>query len=651
MAQSFYYKKSKISQDDLDAFDTLTRNNAFVTIRSINNPDIDFQLPIPDTSFIETYNPNATGRSAPILKDVKISLEGEAASLRRAEVAFTCFDLNSFQEAEAAFLVPGAEIEIEYGYSGPETPASTGKYQFRVFDFSFKLTKQNYFECSLKAVAPGTGAEFDVLDINGPQQFGKLKLKFITDYNGITDEGDVRNIFDFIDYQIQKGTNEDFTGFGANSFDPDNGVNGPCDDGGHWAVIVAPRKYEPEGKLKVGWFTFDRIVYITLEAIVSIVNTHILKENKNGYQIQFDPNWSSIQYQHDAGKIWSPTPSDVLFPYTEGTAENNYKNDKISIDNLYEADVTAVEDFRIDNSDSSSPAGGDPKGILISRDVVRGIQSEFNQQAMSEDDTTEEKDKAKSTIPLIKFFKKIFGVIRENSGGDWDLSLEVSEDNVDSSGLEFPPGTIWIVNKKAPVTPSEKVTPLMLDPVQGKNGIRELALEGSVPKDVQAEAFGGAPEVTPGKTKTDIIARSDKSQTLVTQALAEAQAAYDEEIEFLTEESPKAQDALDTGNYGSDVTSAAKGIVKRIVQCTLPDAAARNGKFLEPRPWPLSLKLTMDGIEGFRFGDTIGCTYLPERYTKNEGVRVVFTVTSYTHTISNNDWKTEITTVSRIVGD
>ena len=86
MAQSFYYKKSKISQDDLDAFDTLTRNNAFVTIRSINNPDIDFQLPIPDTSFIETYNPNATGRSAPILKDVKISLEGEI-TLEEASLA------------------------------------------------------------------------------------------------------------------------------------------------------------------------------------------------------------------------------------------------------------------------------------------------------------------------------------------------------------------------------------------------------------------------------------------------------------------------------------------------------------------------------------------------------------------------------------
>ena len=72
MAQNFYYKTSKISQDKLDKFDTLIRNNAFVTVRSINNPDTDFQLPIPDKDFAKTYNPNFTGRAAPILKDVKI---------------------------------------------------------------------------------------------------------------------------------------------------------------------------------------------------------------------------------------------------------------------------------------------------------------------------------------------------------------------------------------------------------------------------------------------------------------------------------------------------------------------------------------------------------------------------------------------------
>ena len=70
-----------------------------------------------------------------------------------------------------------------------------------------------------------------------------------------------------------------------------------------------------------------------------------------------------------------------------------------------------------------------------------------------------------------------------------------------------------------------------------------------------------------------------------------------------------------------------------------------------PVPYPLSVEIALDGIEGFHFGDTITSDYLPERYRLNGGARVVFTVTKYTHTIKENDWQTDLTAVSRIVKD
>ena len=178
-------------------------------------------------------------------------------------------------------------------------------------------------------------------------------------------------------------------------------------------------------------------------------------------------------------------------------------------------------------------------------------------------------------------------------------------------------------------------------PAEGKNGIRELTIEGSVPKDVQAEAFGGAPELSTTKAVADIVAEKLKEDT----------EAFNKEKAELEEELPEAQDDLDSGNYGSDVTSAAKGMIKRLVQNVLPTESARTGKLLSPVPWPLKFKLVIDGIEGLRFADTISCAYLPDRYKKDTGVRVVFTITEYTHTFSGNDWKTEISAVSRIVGD
>ena len=121
MAGNFFYRQSKIKQSQIET-NSRIRNNAFVTVSSG-----DFKLPIDGTSYSSTYNPNGTGRAAPILKDVKISLQGEAASLRKAELSFVCFDRTSFETAEKALLTPGSEITIKYGYVGPETPSESGE--------------------------------------------------------------------------------------------------------------------------------------------------------------------------------------------------------------------------------------------------------------------------------------------------------------------------------------------------------------------------------------------------------------------------------------------------------------------------------------------------------------------------------------------
>jgi len=123
------------------------------------------------------------------------------------------------------------------------------------------------------------------------------------------------------------------------------------------------------------------------------------------------------------------------------------------------------------------------------------------------------------------------------------------------------------------------------------------------------------------------------------------------EIVKLKEENKRARIKLHLGNYDSDATIAAKGIVKRLVNAlTVTDTVEKN-KLLEPTPYPLKLSLTVDGIEGFRFGDTISSDYLPSRYTKTEGIRIVFTVIKYTHEIKGNDWSTNVESMCRMVGD
>ena len=627
MAGNFFYRQSKIKQSQIET-NSRIRNNAFVTVSSG-----DFKLPIDGTSWKSTYNPNGTGRAAPILKDVKISLLGEAASLRKAELSFVCFDRTSFEKAEEALLTPGSEITIKYGYVGPEKPSDFGEYEFRVYDYSFKITKQNYFECSLKAFAKGqSGAFFDKLDINGQQSFPAET--FVTDYDLGNETSEVKNIFDYIDYRVQLETGE----IEDSDFDPDNGTCGEIGDGidGYFGVLEAPDDYDPPTKLPNGWFTGGpRIIYVTLGGIVSMVNRYILTDNENNYQIEFDKNYSDIKYDcKTLGKIWSPSPFLLLFPYKKGSPENNYSetDDGINCDAFAEEDGDIYDNFRIDNQSSYNRSGAE--GILVSRDLLRDIQREFDEKALKEDDSTEETEKAKSKLNLSEFFRKIFASIRDNSGGDWDFTLEVDESK--------PAGTISIVNKNAPG--KDPVKALILRPTIGKNGIREMSLSSAVPSDVQAEAFGGAPSLNKNKTAADIIAENKV-------ALIEAEVKYEnQKAELITKLDPGQKD-IHKKSYAQDSITAAKGLIKSMVNTLTPEEFAKENKLLAPIPYPLTLELTIDGIEGFNFGDTITSDYLPARYTKNSGMRIVFTVTEYTHTISGNDWKTQLKTVSRIVGD
>ena len=653
MAGNFYYRQSRVTAEDIYTNSRL-RNNAFVTVTS----ETGFRLPITATSFSETYNPEGTGRAAPILKDVKISLEGEAASLRRAEVSFTCFDKTSFENAENALLLPGSEVTIKYGYVGPERPSQSAEYVFRVYDFSFSITKENYFDCSFKAVAKGTGAEFDLIDISGTDKFAALELEFITDYDGTDERTAVQNMFDYIDYQVQVATGTDVDSadnkswWQASGFDPEQGTCGKLKDGGYFGILEAPNNYEPTSQIDTGVGESDKIIYVTLEAIVSIVNKYVLADNENNYQIKFNPAYSAIDIEFPAGRIFSPFPYKTLFPYAKGTAENAYNFDDgvmpagtpnfskyITCDSFANFDGTIYDEFRIDKNvlpvgvrAAGGSVTGSPKGILLTRDVLREIQKSFDQAAIDEDQSTEDTEKANSKVDLTTFFKKIFAVIRDSSGGDWNLTLDVDEEADD--------GTIWIVNKKAPV--KESVTPLVLSPTSGVNGVREIKLSAQVPKDIQAEAFGGS--ISTQRVAADIIAENQAR-------LAEATAKFEEAKLRLQVELPKARAKINFLSYSQDASTAAKGLIKQLVETLPPDGLAERNKLMEPTPYPLSVDIALDGIEGFSFGDTITSDYLPSRYKLEQGARVVFTVTKYTHTIKGNDWQTDLSCISRIVKD
>lgn len=656
MSDFFYREVDKDVRDAVQKKGTgRIRNNAWVRVQQGSNGNV--LLPVATSGFTSTYDPTGTNRAAPTLGNVSIKLEGEAGSLRRAEVEYRCYDKPSFEDLEDKLLKPKSEVTISYGYAGPDSPSKGGSHVFRVYDYSFKITKEGYFDCKFKAV--GKGGTYTEVDISTAVQNLPTGKVFVANYDGINEKAAVQSIMDYIDYDIQTILKEldDYV------FDPPDGSGGELTGKrGHFGTCVAPSSYEPPAGsgLNVGYTVSDQLIYITLEAFVKIINRFVLlpfNKQKKRMIIAFHRKYSRLSYEFEGIKVFSADPISMLFPYKSGAEENLYtdveglgrstnrkKGKRMSsikasgrppeskTDRHSRLDAGLWEVKGIPTIDGND---GSPKGILLSRDFLRQIYNSFTDDTL---DTTKDKDDTEpASIKIEPLFKKIFARIKEASGGAWDLYLEQDED-----GIKKDPEFIYIVNKKAPIDVST-VTPLQLDPIGGVNGIRELEIQAKVPKAVVAKAFIGT-EKTSNETEHTMSAINQDTESDPKKKLPKTAA----ELSF------EARRGLVMSGYDSDAVNTAKGNLKTIIENLNREDAVKAGQIadevdLSKMPFPLEFTCTLDGVEGFKFGDTLSSSYLPKRYTtENNGTKVVFTVTSFEHKFQNNDWTTVVSAIARI---
>jgi hypothetical protein len=67
---------------------------------------------------------------------------------------------------------------------------------------------------------------------------------------------------------------------------------------------------------------------------------------------------------------------------------------------------------------------------------------------------------------------------------------------------------------------------------------------------------------------------------------------------------------------------------------------------LRTATFPIKLKLKLDGIHGFKFGNYITTNWLPNGYSSKN---CYFQIIKVSHTISNNDWYTELDAMYRVI--
>ena len=140
-----------VLETDNDYHKYKSRRNAWVTVAP---EDDSFTLPKDETTFDELYV-RASGKPTANLNSVTIKTSGDYGLLREVNVAFTCFDRNTFLEAEKKCLRPNKKIKVAWGYSNPSYGVGCEEMDdLSVAGFNWTVNDKNYYVCNFKAIGP-----------------------------------------------------------------------------------------------------------------------------------------------------------------------------------------------------------------------------------------------------------------------------------------------------------------------------------------------------------------------------------------------------------------------------------------------------------------------------------------------------------------
>lgn len=119
----------------------------------------------------------------------------------------------------------------------------------------------------------------------------------------------------------------------------------------------------------------------------------------------------------------------------------------------------------------------------------------------------------------------------------------------------------------------------------------------------------------------------------------------DKDLEDAKSQIEAEKNAFKTKGAGKTFSTGLKGNYSKYKRSVTYNPQETANHWLRKVIYPIDLTLTIDGIDGFKFGDVIKTNLLPKRYN-DEGM--VFVITKISHTIQNGVWETTLNTKSRI---
>lgn len=378
--------------------------------------------------------------------------------------------------------------------------------------------------------------------------------------------------------------------------------------------------------------------FITLAYLIEEINNQLISKNKSiapsaklvcADSICFSNIFTEI-VSADPENIWligsSNNPTDIYGTYTDGTPRPWSKN-VAPVDGSERAG-----DFR-DNDRAY------PSRILINLELVKRI---YDKLLNTSDEFT-----------VTKFLEILSSHISAATGGAVNMRIITFPANeLDKILLYYDSNYLGSINE---ITPYR--LPMFANHPSGSI-VREFSMQSKLPQNAQALMYTinqsdiiSEELIAPfmsfmynNSTVTRTSSANTISETSVSAIGNEAKQKFEDQY---AETHKKYVSELNTAKQNYSITNKETHItletaLKKYVQ--YPSAELSKSALMISPIYPVEVEFTIDGINGFKYGDAIDFDALPTRYKTN----TTFSIISIIHTINTSgDWTTKIKCIMR----
>ena len=616
----------------------------------------------PMTPILGLYGPNYTNSNGVIkgavLNSAEISSDGTYGSILRMTVNFTVFDVNEMDRYVKNFLTPGQDIGLEYGWTVNENlNVNKGKLRGTVYNFTFSAKEDGSWDCTLQALGPSSmtyGFDLDqhgTNDKSGTTLTAKKGLHLeeifktlmdVTDNDALTEsvpistgglckkrsvynaflstvsnpqlkgiklpdiEYDKVNTYIFelpVDKQTTLGS--DITSFLALA----NGLLA-------YATARATRDTESVN---------SKVTYITLRNLINLINLQLdnaFKTDVPHYTFNgFDENGNILD--QDICKI----NANLAFL---GIGPVDFS--KFAFTTQINGDTAPRFDFNVSGDEGTVRANGIQKIADLVLLNVNFLYGEIKSILSNNKNLTDKK--------IVTFLNSIFQQLETDTGGFIRLTMLDSPISKVSGKSEY----VQILNQNYEGD-DIKLNPCPIPAFTKGSIVRGLSVDSSVPDAIQTEV---ATYTRAGKSYVGNDADEGSLSTNLKELreeLIKLNGAYMENI------------VVDDAATQTSLTkwqSQVRAIYRQMFNIQQGGVLAGKGSAisaysladLKTAIFPIKLRVTLDGIEGFQYGNAIKTNWVPTQYREKH---VYWTVVKIRHRIENNDWTTELDTIYRVI--